>query len=152
MLKPLVYPFWPPIEYPYSVHDRVITDFIIQSWDVDRCGVSYRGRFIHFRPEDVALVLGLKCHGHLVDYYNDDGWFKEAIIGYEPKYPQTYLRLFKWEIKNFIIRGLVGKVHLLVPETLAEQELLVASHGSNVQSDQEPEHLRDRVSHLEAEL
>ncbi|KAG9458149.1 hypothetical protein H6P81_002657 [Aristolochia fimbriata] len=66
------------------------------------------------------------------------GWFKEATTGYEPKNPQAYPHLFRWEGKNFTRRGLMGKVwqkhcwqvQLLELETPVEQELLVAPHGN----------------------
>ncbi|KAG9453010.1 hypothetical protein H6P81_005914 [Aristolochia fimbriata] len=87
---------------------------------------------------------------------NSSGWFKEATIGHEPTNPQAYPHLFRWEGKNFDRRGSVGKVWWrrgYQPETLAEEELLVAPHQSNAWcSHEESEHLKERISNLEAEL
>ncbi|KAG9444757.1 hypothetical protein H6P81_016097 [Aristolochia fimbriata] len=45
------------------------------------------------------------------------------------------------------------QVRLLEPETPAEEELLVAPHQSNARCNhEESEHLKERISHLEAEL
>ncbi|KAG9449884.1 hypothetical protein H6P81_009849 [Aristolochia fimbriata] len=44
------------------------------------------------------------------------------------------------------------QVHFLEPETLAEEELLVAPHQSNARCSHESEHLKERISNLEAEL
>ncbi|KAG9450417.1 hypothetical protein H6P81_010382 [Aristolochia fimbriata] len=44
------------------------------------------------------------------------------------------------------------QVRLLELETPAEEELLVAPHQSNARCNHEGEHLKERISHLEAEL
>ncbi|KAG9441903.1 hypothetical protein H6P81_017757 [Aristolochia fimbriata] len=89
------------------------------------------------------------------------GWFKEATTGHEPKNPQAYPRLVRWEGKNFNRRGSVGKVwrrcgyqvRLLEPETPTEEELLVAPHQSIARCNHEEfEHLKELISNLEAEL
>ncbi|KAG9453702.1 hypothetical protein H6P81_006606 [Aristolochia fimbriata] len=111
--------------------DRAILDFIVQNWDVDRCGVSYLGRFLHFRPEDVApLVLGLKCKVAM--------WTSTMMV-----------------VILMITRGCTGMRIYMCPVQeifLREQELLVAPHGSSAQSSHESEHSRERISYLEAEL
>ncbi|KAG9445131.1 hypothetical protein H6P81_016471 [Aristolochia fimbriata] len=109
----------------------------------NRCGVSYLGRFIQFKPEDVALVVGLKCHGSPMGYYNDNDNYDDykRLHGDEKLYVSSvrniYERLEQTVFKVYWGRNPQACTHLfrwkgapLELETLVEHELL----ESNVQS------------------